>query len=345
MREFALTPEEIQELRAAHREARKKNAKDAYKLNAVILLGTGWTCEEVAEALLLDRDTLGDYVSRYRQGGVKALLAVFYVIKSSKLREDQLVEMESELERHIYLNTQQVCDYVLGAFDIRYSVSGMTRLLHSRGYVFKKPKARPGKPDINAQDDFVKRYLEFMSKKAENEAVFFVDAVHAIHNSLVGYGWIKKGGARELKTNSGRDRLNIHGAMNAETLETVTVMGEANVDSSSTIELFELLESMYPLAATIYVILDNAKYHYSLEVHNWVENSRIKMVFLPAYSPELNMIERLWRLFKTKVLRNNYYESFSEFERACTDFFRNQHSHIDSIRSIMGDGLAAYNYE
>lgn len=342
MREFELTPEELQELRAAHREARRKKAKDAYKLNAVILLGTGWLIDEVAEALLLDRDTVSDYVSRYRQGGIKSLLAWLYVSKKPQLSDDQLRELEVELDRKIYLNTQQICDYVSTTFGVSYSLSGMTKLLHRMNYVFKKPKLCPGKPDKDLQEQFVECYVDFMSKKSEKEAVFFVDAVHAVHNSLVGYGWIKKGSERDLKANAGRERFNIHGAMNAETFETVTVMGDANVDSSSTIELFELLEKLYPLATTIYVILDNAKYHFSREVQAWVEKSRIKMVNLPAYSPELNMIERLWRVFKTKVLRNVYYENFKEFKKACSDFFINQNDYIDSIQSIMGDGLAAY---
>lgn len=342
MREFELNPEALQELRAAHREARRKKAKDAYKLNAVILLGTGWSVDEVAEALLLDRDTVSDYVSRYRQGGIKSLLALFYVSKKPQLSDDQLRELENELEQEIYLNTQQVCNYVLSAFKVSYSLSGMTKLLHRMNYVFKKPKLCPGKPDKDAQEQFVECYVEFMSKKSEKEAVFFVDAVHAVHNSLVGYGWIKKGSERDLKANSGRDRFNIHGAMNAETFETVTVIGEENVDSSSTIDLFELLEELYPLATKIYVILDNARYHFSTEVQTWVKKSRIKMVFLPAYSPELNLIERLWRVFKTKVLRNTYHENFAQFKKACTDFFINQNDYMDSIQSIMGDGLAAY---
>lgn len=342
MREFELTPKELQELRAAHREARRKKAKEAYKLNAVILLGTGWSVDEVAEALLLDRDTVSDYIARYRQGGIKSLLASFYVSKKPQLTDDQLRKLEAELDQHIYLNTQQICDYVSTTFSVSYSLSGMTKLLHRMNYVFKKPKLCPGKPDKDAQEQFVECYVDFMSKKTETEAVFFVDAVHAVHNSLVGYGWIKKGSERDLKANAGRARFNIHGAMNAETFETVTVMGEANVDASSTVELFELLEKLYPRATTIYVILDNAKYHFSTVVQNWVEKSRIKLVFLPAYSPELNMIERLWRVFKTKVLRNIYYENFTQFKKACTDFFLNQIDYMDSIQSIMGDGLSAY---
>jgi transposase len=90
--------------------------------------------------------------------------------------------------------------------------------------------------------------------------------------------------------------------MNAEAYEVIPLISESNVDTESTIELLEFLEELYPLAATIYVILDNAKYHYSNAVKNWEKSSRVKLVFLPSYSPELNLIERFWRIFKKNVL-------------------------------------------
>ena len=142
-----------------------------------------------------------------------------------------------------------------------------------------------------------------------------------------------------MKSNSGRDRLNVHGAMNAETFETTVVVSKANVNGDSTIALFESLEVVYPLAESIYVILDNAKYHYSAPVMDYVENSRIKLVFLPSYSPNLNLIERLWKFFKKKVLYNTYYEKIEDFRKACIKFFRSINSYWDELASIMSGGF------
>jgi len=186
----------------------------------------------------------------------------------------------------------------------------MTALLHRLGYVYKKPKLVPSKANDDEQEYFLQEYEKFIKKKPENEAVFFIDGFHPTHNSLAAYGWIKKGSERAVLSNTGRGRLNIHGAMNAETLETTVIVSEDSVNTDSTIALFEALEKLHPLATVIHVILDNARYHFSAPVMEYVKNSKIKLIFLPPYSPELNLIERLWKFFKKKVLYNQYYESY-----------------------------------
>ncbi|MFM8453642.1 MAG: IS630 family transposase, partial [Gammaproteobacteria bacterium] len=77
-----------------------------------------------------------------------------------------------------------------------------------------------GNPDETAQDIFIKQYLDFMENKLSDVEVFFAGAMHPTQNSMAAYGWIKKGQERKLKTNTGRSRFNIHGAMNADTFET-----------------------------------------------------------------------------------------------------------------------------
>lgn len=339
MKGFELTSEEIQELRAAHKSA--KNKADAYRINSVILLGTGWSVEEVVDALLLDDETLRNYVKNYKNGGLEQLLESNYKGGTPKLPVQYLEILSQELEHNIYLSTKSICEYVKRQFNVYYSISGMTALLHRMDYVYKKPKLVPGNADKEAQDLFLKEFLKLMENKKENEAVFFIDAVHPTWNSMAAYGGIKKGTIRELKSNSGRDRLNIHGAMNAETFETTVVTSESNINTDSTISLFQALESIYPLAAVIYVILDNAKYHFSRAVFEYVENSKIQLVFLPSYSPELNLIERLWRVFQKNVLYNRHYGSFKEFKKSCIGFFKNQSDHFEEIEAIMGSGLEA----
>lgn len=89
----------------------------------------------------------------------------------------------------------------------------MRDLLHHLDYVYKKPKLVPGNPDIEAQELFAEQYEDFMLSKSGDIEVIFVDAVHPEYNALASYGWIKRGETRELKTNSGRERLNLHGLL------------------------------------------------------------------------------------------------------------------------------------
>lgn len=339
MKGFQLNQETIQELRVAHRACIDK--KHAYKINVVILLGSGWTLEETSEALLLDTETLRNYINNYHSGGIDQLLSTNYKGSQPKLTDEQIEKLCIELDTNIHLSTKSILDYIKDEFKVEYTISGLTDLLHRLDYVYKKPKLVPPNPDIEAQELFLKYYNEFMQNKPTNEAVFFVDAVHPVHNTMASYGWIKKGREKELNSNTGRSRLNIHGAMNAETLETVVLAGEDNVNADSTIQLFEYLETLYPLAVVVYVILDNARYHFSETVQEWLETSKIKLVFLPAYSPELNLIERLWRIFKKHVLYNKYYETFTEFKEACMNFFKKQGAHYEEVESIMGAGLEA----
>lgn len=336
MKGFNLSEKELLELRVAHKSEYYRCSAD--KIKSVVLLGTGWSLGEVKEALLMDEETLRSYVKKYQEGGLPALLKVEYKGSEPQLSVSEVEQLCRALNTQIFLTTQSVINFVEKEFEIKYSQSGMRDLLHRLDYEYKKPKLVPGNPDHQEQEIFAEQYEEFMLNKAENVEVLFVDAVHPQHNTMAAYGWIKRGEKREIQTTSGRERLNLHGAMNAETLE-VTIIESETIDDESTIQLLEILEKKYLLAAAIFVILDNAKYHYSRKVRRFLESSKIKLVFLPSYSPNLNLIERLWKFFKKKVLYNTYYEKIKDFRQACIKFFRNINSYRDELASIMSGGF------
>lgn len=332
MKGFQLSKDELALLKGAHKSEHYK--RSAYRINVVILLGNDWTLEEVKDALLLDEETLRSYVKKYQEGGLSALLKVDYKGSEPQLSVSEIKNLCQELNTQIFLTTQSVIDYVKKEFGIAYSQSGMRDLLHRLDYEYKKPKLVPGHPDHEAQEIFAQQYEEFMLGKPANVEVLFADAVHPQHNTMAAYGWIKRGEKRELQTTPGRERLNLHGAMNAETLEVIVIESET-VNADSTIQLLEIIEVKYFLAVTIFVILDNARYHYSRKVQEFLKSSRIKLVFLPSYSPNLNLIERLWKFFKKKVLYNAYYEKLDDFREASIKFFRNIGSYQNELTSIM----------
>lgn len=336
MKGFKLNKDELADLRRAHKSEYYRRSAD--KIKSVVLLGSGWTLEEVKDALLLDEETLRSYVKKYQEGGLSALLKVEFKGSEPQLSVAEIEQLCEALNTRIFLTTQSVIDYVKKKLGIVYSQSGMRDLLHRLGYEYKKPKLVPGNPDQEEQEIFAEQYEEFMLNKPDNIEVLFMDAVHPQHNTMAAYGWIKRGEERELPTNSGRERLNLHGVMNAETLE-LTVIESETVDDDSTIQLLEMLENKYALAVTIFVILDNAKYHYSRKVRRFLEKSRVKLIFLPSYSPNLNLIERLWKFFKKKVLYNTYYEKLEDFRQACIKFFRNIKSYHNELTSLMSGGF------
>ena len=336
MKDFQLSDEELEELRVAHRGSRDK--RSAYRLNAVILLGCGWTPKQVSGALLIDESTLRSYVNRYRKGGVDKLLKDDYSGGLSYLTVLQKEELEAHLREHTYLDTKEIVRYVDNLYGVRYSVSGITNLLHAIGFSYKKPKIVPGKAVPQAQKEFLDGYEKLKENKGENDLIYFMDGVHPQHNTQASYGWIKRGTEKEIKSNSGRQRLNINGAINIETMSCAIVMDDA-VNADSTIELLKQLERKHRKAKVIYIVCDNARYYRSRKVNEYLENSRVVLVFLPPYSPNLNLIERYWKYFKKIVLYNHYYEKFDEFKSACEAFFHNIRQHKMALRSLLTENF------
>lgn len=337
MVDYTLTSNELTQLRAAHR--RTRDQREADRIKAVILLASGWRAEDVAEALLVDPNTVRTHFKRYRGGGLEELLKVEYRGSDVQLSETQLDRLDLHLQEHLYLSAKDIAAWVQTEFGVTYTPSGMTALLHRLGFVYKKPKLVPGKADPQAQRAFLAKYAELKKNKGPNDVIVFMDAVHPQHNPVLGYGWIKRGKDHEVRSNSGRKRLNINGAIDLERMEPV-VRYDDTINADSTIALFDQLLLAYAYAACIHVICDNARYYRSKAVQAYLENSRIKLVFLPPYAPNLNPIERLWKLFKKTTLYNRYYESFGDFRSACEGFFDNSHLYRDQMRSLLTENFA-----
>lgn len=336
MTTFTLSQEEISGLKKAHRAA--KNKRDAYRINTVVLLGTGWTIREVAEALLLDDETIRNYLNRYKTGELNALLNDNYKGYSGKLCGLEIVQLDEHLNENTYLSTKEVVSYVAKRFRVNFSVSGMTGWLHRWGYVYKKPKLVPGKADAKAQEEFISSYRELKDTKRATDPIYFMDGTHPQHNSVVAYGWIKKGTTKEIKSNTGRRRLNINGAFDIENTS-ISVDYGVSINAQSTISLLKEIELKHTEAENIYVICDNARYYRSRKVTEYLETSKVKLKFLPPYSPNLNLIERLWKYFHKIVLYNKYYETYHEFQKACKSFFRNIKRYKKDLASLLTENF------
>lgn len=336
MKDFQLNEKEQLELRKAHRRCHDKGS--AYRINAILLLGSDWTLEEVCNALLIDKSTLRSYVKRYRKGGVEKLLHNEYQGGLSYLSEQEKQSLIEHLQDHIYLRTQDIVRYIEDYFGVEYSISGATDLMHTLGFSYKKPKIVPGKADPEAQREYLEGYEKLKENKGKNDPIYFMDGVHPQHNTQASYGWIKRGEEKEIKSNSGRQRLNINGAINIETMRCATVMDDA-VNADSTIELLKQLERKHRKAEAIYIVCDNARYYRSRKVKAYLKHSRVELVFLPPYSPNLNLIERFWKFFKKMVLYNRYYEKFDEFKSACEQFFQSIAQYKNELRSLLTENF------
>ncbi len=136
-------------------------------------------------------------------------------------------------------------------------------------------------------------------------------------------------------SNTGRRRLNIVGAINAISLKPTIILTEANCNKELILEYLKHLKEEYKDKMKITVILDNASYNRAYEVQDYAKENQIELFYLPPYSPNLNLIERLWRFFKKKIIKNNYYKEFKEFEEKVTIFFKDYDKYYDELKNLL----------
>ena len=162
-----------------------------------------------------------------------------------------------------------------------------------------------------------------MNHLDEKAVVYDADGVHPTHHSRSADAWIEKGKDFEQPTVSGRDRININAVINAKNVRDVIAIDSETVNAQSTKELYRKVLERRPQDRKIYVISDNARPYRNKELTQWLRNTRIEQVFLPPYSPNLNLIERLWRFLRKKVINTHFYRTKELFRNTIHDFFEN----------------------
>lgn len=296
----------------------------ARRANALVLLDEGWSCQRVAKALLLDDDTIRSWHRLYLQDGIEGLAGFGHEGSACRLSIEQQDRLKDWITETLPRSTRQIGAWIEQEFAIAYEGrSGLIALLHRLGMEHRKPQPIPRKLDEKKQQDFIKDYNRLLNDLPEDEAVMFADAVHPTHTVRPVGCWAPKDTQIAVEQNSGRDRLNIHGAVDLETGST-RMIEALSVNAQSTIMLFIAIMAMYPAKKLIHVFLDNARYHHAALVQEWLArpDCRIKLHFIPAYCPHLNPIERLWGLMHKNVTHNKCYAKFNGFCGAMLTFLR-----------------------
>jgi transposase len=169
------------------------------------------------------------------------------------------------------------------------------------------------------------------------EVLLYLDPMHQIHNNENDYAWQLRGlkGTKKVLANTGRKRLNIIGAINPVSFEPTVMLTEENCCAEVIEAFLEEVKKQYADATTICIILDNARYQRSYIVQQKAKALDIELLYLPPYSPNLNLIERLWRYFKKKVMKNKYYDTYTGFENAVDTFFQTFNERINDMKSLL----------
>jgi transposase len=299
-----------------HRLERDGRVKDRIKV--ILLRDDGWSYASIAEALFLSeegvRQQLMDYLEsngkkiRPENGGSEGFL-----------NEAQAGELKNHLEAHLYVKVSDICGYVQKTYGIRYSVSGMTDWLKRHNFTFHQPCGVPAKADAAAQEKFVDEYEKLKRHLPDEDHIVFMDGVHPTHAVRFTRGWIKKGERKEIPTNGSQKRLNILGALNLAEMALHTRQYDT-INGGNIVAFLAYLLTVMPLGI-IHVILDQARYHTCNEVKEWlVLNPRIRLHYLPPYSPNLNSIEPCWKIMHEHTTNNLYHPTFKDFTERIEEF-------------------------
>ncbi len=167
MNGLTLTSDQINELRRAHRACKDKRKAD--RIKAVYSLALGHSIQEMISILMIDEETLRNYVKRYQAGGVKKLINENYKGSSAKLTVEELKELDLHLEQKTYLTVEAIIAHVKQTYNTNYSVSGMTDLLHRLEFTYKKSKSVPAKVDEIKQKQFLEEVEEIQKNKGKND--------------------------------------------------------------------------------------------------------------------------------------------------------------------------------
>jgi transposase len=313
--QITLTTIQKTELEARHKKERDGRIRD--RIKAVLLCNEGWSQIQIAQALRIRPETVHDHLKDFindqklkpENGG-----------SESHLNQEQTAEVIRHLEYQTYMKVYDICAYIQQSFDVKLTVSGMTKWLHKQGFSYKKPKATPAKANLEQQAVFIKYYEKLLNTLPENEPVEFADGVHPTMATKITYGWIRKGTDKPIMTSSSKTKMNLFGSISLETMN-ITIDAYETIDSIAIDQHFQKLRQKYPKAPKIHLILDQGSYNTSKQTKESAEKYNIVLHHLPPYSPNLNPIERLWKIMNEHARNNRYFQTAAEFKKAIMDFF------------------------
>ncbi len=325
-----LSPEEKQALEKQHKRERDGRVRD--RIKAVLLCAEGWSQLQIAQALRIRVETVHDHLEDYRKskklkpenGGSQSLLT-----------QDQTAELIKHLEARTYTRAAEICGYVKQTWNVDFSVSGMTHWLRHNKFSYKKPQGFPAKADPQKQAEFIHYYEDLLNALPEDEPVEFGDGVHPTMATKITYGWIRTGTDKPILTTGSKMRVNLMGSINLETMA-ITIGSYDTLNSQAMEGHFQNLREKYPKAPRIHLILDQGRYNTSKETKEAAKRHGIVLHYLPPYSPNLNPIERLWKVMNEYARNNRFFHSAKEFREAICHFFnvtwpQISHSMIDRI--------------
>lgn len=279
-------------------------------------------------------NTLRSYFREYQQGGMERLQELRFHHPSSALAAHQS-SVEAALTAQPPRSIKEAAARLAALTGIRRGLSQVRRFVRHLGLRCRKVGMIPAKADPDKQAQFLEQKLQPRLREAQagRRRVCFVDAAHFVLGPVLGYVWSV---VRVLvRAPAGRQRFNVLGALDAVSHQLSLVCNDTYINAQSVCQLLrQLAASAGALPLTL--VLDNARYQHCQAVESLATQLGIELLFLPAYSPNLNLIERLWKFTKKECLASHYYENFATFKQTIHEFLVTApDQHAQELQSLL----------
>lgn len=274
------------------------------RIFAVYLKATfSWNNATIGKVVGLHYNAVGNWIKVYKTSGFEALLTNKYGSQKSELENHAHSILES-FEMQPPMTASSAAERIREMTGIDRSEQRVRCFMKRHNLKFIKCGHIPSKADNDKQHDWVETELKPVIEAAQKEEVhlFFCDAAHFVLQPFLCSLWCAF--RVFIKASAGRNRINVLGAVNACTKEVITLTNTTYITSNTLIEFLKLLKEKFadkPIA----IVLDNARYQHCFLVTTFAKSLGIHLLFLPPYSPNLNIIERLWKFTKRKYYMQN----------------------------------------
>jgi transposase len=323
-----------EDLRAiAHDRYHHPDPRVQQQMEVLWLKSHGLTQHRVAAYAGVSRRTVQRYLNDYRQGGLDSLRRCHWHQPQSVLVDHQ-TSLEEHFQKHPPRSAKQAQAVIEQQTGIRRSLTQVRHFLKDRlGLGWRKVGAIPVPPKktiaehARDQADFLRDKLEPKLQEARQglRQVYFVDAAHFVFAPFLGFLWCLT--RLFVRAPSGRKRYNVLGALDAVTHRLIRVTNLDYINAESVCALLRAIAAA-GTGLPITLVLDNARYQKCAWVQSLADSLGIELLYLTSYSPNLNLIERLWRFVRKESLDSTYYESFESFRAAidqCLDDLPTKH--------------------
>ena len=323
------------EIKALHYERfHHPHPRVQMKMEAVYFKSQQLPHHEICRLCGITENTLRSYLRDYEAGGLEQLKQLNFYKPASQLMEHRQ-SLEELLKANPPATIKQARSLMAAETGIERSPTQVRNFLLRLGLKCRRVGMIPAKADVEKQAEFLEQELQPRLEEATAglRKVFFVDAAHFVLAPFLGFLWSV---ARLfIQAPSGRQRFNVLGALDAITKEIFLVTNQTYITSLQVCELLTKLAAANT-GLPLTVVLDNARYQRCKLVLAHATSLGIELLFLPPYSPNLNLIERLWKFVKKQCLYSQYYDKFDKFKQAISDCLENASvKHKNELNSLL----------